>query len=147
MGVYVELRDDDRKALIRPDGALSIGPAVDDETAVLELTVDDAVVIGIDPTAGSDILVTAYLVTTSRNVGVNGATVQIYYSTDKTSTSTTNTIIALNDLAKNTALPQSQLNKRVPEGNYVLGKTDDNEVTVTLDWHYTPKETRRVVLT
>ncbi len=142
MGVDVTLRDGDRQALIRPDGGLAVGPPADDLVAVLELGTDNAVVVGITPKAGFDILVTAALFTANRSVGADGATTNIYYSPDKTSTDTTNTIIPVNDQAKNTAIQQSGLHKRVPEGNYVLGATDDDDVTVALDYHFTPKDDR-----
>ena len=121
---------------VRPNGDLAVGPGADSLIKVVTLDTDDAAVEAIAPQAGKVIIVTASIVTTNRDVGVNGATIDVYYATTASSTDTANLLLQLVDFAKNSALAVAGDRIRVPEGNFVIAKTNDNNATVTLGYHY-----------
>lgn len=121
---------------VLPSGALAVGQADDDLSKSATMSVDDTPVEVIGPQAGREILVTGALISTNRDVGVNGATVDVYYVEDVTSTDTTNLLIQVVDFAKNSAVATTPISLRVPIGNYVVAKTNDNSATASLFYHY-----------
>ena len=127
-----------RSPLVRPDGGLMVGPPANDDVAQETLGTDDAVVIIITPKADQGIVITGMIVSTSRDVGVNGANVDIYFDGDKTQAVIANPIWQPADVAKNTTVVATPVNIEVPKGNYVLAKTDDDDVNVTLFFHRGP---------
>ena len=123
-------------AAVRPSGSLAVAPPVDDESATIVMGTDDIPVTAIKPRAGLEILVTGVILTTSRDVGTNGATVDIYHAAVEGSTDTSEMVLQLVDVAKNTAVPVTAMRRRVPVGRFVLGKTNDDDCTATLLYHY-----------
>lgn len=100
------------------------------------LETDDVPVAIVPPLAGTDIIFSGVIFSTDRNVGPDGATIDFYYAESATSTDTTNIIIRVVDMAKNTVTPIVPLRIRVPKGNYALAKTNDDNATVITICHY-----------
>ncbi len=123
--------------VVRKNGAALTG-RLDDEAALLSMTVDDTPVTdaGMHHRAGFNIVVTGVIITTGKDVGVNGANVDIYYAESVTSTDTTNVILQVVELASQLAVNATPMQIVVPPGNYVLGKTNDNSCAASVQFHY-----------
>lgn len=117
------------------NGALHTGTDLDLSTTAL-LEADNTVVEVIAPRAGQVVVVTSIIVSTNRDVGVNGATIDIYYAEANDSTDIANLLLQLVDFPKNNAISIVSIQLRVPPGNYVLAKTNDDNATVVLFYHY-----------
>lgn len=83
------------------------------------------------PTAGKRFVITGIIVATNRNVGVNGATIEFYEASAIDTTTVDKTILQL-DMAKNDILPILGANVILTEGVFLNGKTDDDDVLVTI---------------
>ena len=123
--------------VVRKNGAALTG-RLDDEAALLSMTVDDTPVTdaGMHPRAGFNIVITGIIITTGKDVGVNGANVDIYYADSVTSTDTANAILQVVELASQLAVNATPMQIVVPPGNYVLGKTNDNSCAASVQFHY-----------
>lgn len=83
------------------------------------------------PSAGKRFVVTGLVVTTDRNVGVNGASIIFYEASAVDATTVDETIFQL-DMVKNDLLPLIGLNQILNEGAFLNGKTDDASVLATV---------------
>ena len=123
------------EAVLRSNGSL-LTSVLTDLSATATAGVDDTPVTLISPKAGQVVVVTGGLISTNRNVGNDGANVDVYYAESDTSTDTTNELIGVVDFAKNSAIATTPIVLEVPIGNYVLLKTNDNSATASLFYHF-----------
>ena len=84
-----------------------------------------------EPTAGKRFVVTGLIVSTTRNVGVNGASIVFYEASAVDSITVDETVLEL-DMAKSEILPITGTNFILNEGVFLNGKTDDAEVLATI---------------
>ena len=122
------------QAIVRSNGALLTGPN-DDLSATVTAEVDDTTVTVVKPTHKSDIIVTGAVFSTDRGVGTNGATLEFFYDDVEGSTDVTNTLIKVVDMAKNSVVPSTPVNLRIPAGNFGLFKTNDDDATISVFYH------------
>ena len=101
------------------------------------LTVDDVPVNFIEPEANHQIVITDIILSTDRNVGANGAIVQLYCS-DAPDSSTVNSSILNIEMLKNTSRDLIGLNFLINSGFWVNAVTDDNNVQITVGYYRVP---------
>lgn len=97
----------------------------------ITLTVDNTPVNLIKPKAGSRLIITGLIVNTDRNVGVNGASVEVYEANSESSSTVDKAILTF-DLAKNQTVATSSILIETTEGVFINAKADDSNVNVTL---------------
>lgn len=81
--------------------------------------------------AKKQIVITDVIAFANKDIGPNGATVIIYEATSTTTITISKTILQL-DMLKNTSVIITGLNLIVTIGLFVNGKTDDNNVALTI---------------
>jgi len=87
------------------------------------------------PRAGEQFVITGILLNTNKDIGANGAIVDIYESSSATSTTIDSQIVRINVL-KNDTVPIPGIFFGVTEGKFLNGKTDDATVNVTIGGYY-----------
>ena len=93
----------------------------------------------IEPEASHQIVITDIILTTDKNVGVNGASVQIYCASAIDSTTVLNDGGVLDiEMLKNTSRDLIGLNFLVTEGFWVNAKTDDANIQLTIGYYRVP---------
>ena len=83
------------------------------------------------PTAGKLFVITGFIISTSRNIGVNGANIEFYEASAIDTITVDKSILRL-DMIKNTSLPIFGGNIILTEGAFLNCKTDDADVLVTI---------------
>lgn len=83
------------------------------------------------PKVGKLFVITAFIISANRNVGVNGAAIEFYEANSAGTITVGETILKL-DMAKNDILPIIGINSILSEGAFLNGKTDDASVLVTI---------------
>ncbi len=83
------------------------------------------------PKAGKRFVITGFIVSMSRNIGVNGANIEFYEASAIGSIVVGKSILRL-DMSKNQALPIFGGNFILTEGAFLNVKTDDADVLVTI---------------
>lgn len=116
---------------VSPNGELAIAPLQYSTNKFNNMNVVDTAFNFQKPIAGKQFVITGLIISTSRTVGVNGATIEIYEADSIDSTSVDKTILRV-DMIKNQILPLSDLNSITTEGKFLNGKTDDIDVLVTI---------------
>jgi len=97
----------------------------------ITLIADDTALTIITPRAGERMIITGLIVNTDRNIGVNGAAVQIYES-DGEDSSVASTAILSFDIPKSTTVVTSPLLIETTQGKFINAISDDSSVNVTL---------------
>lgn len=87
------------------------------------------------PRAGERFVITSILINTNKDIGVNGATVDIYEASSDSSTSIDKQLLRIIPL-KNETIVATGAFVAVNEGKFLNGKTDDATVNVTLGGYY-----------
>lgn len=103
----------------------------------ITLVSDNVAVNLIAPRSGEKVIITGLIVNTNRDIGVNGAKIEIYEATGPTET-TVETAIMTFDLPKNETVPLNGLLIETNEGKYINAKADDSEVNITLLCYFAP---------
>lgn len=120
-----------RLAEVSPLGQLVTAPLAYATGTFQDMGTVDTAFNFVTPTPGKRFVITGLLISTNRNVGVNGAIIIIYEAASATSTTVDKTLAQV-EMTKNQLLPIPGLNSIVTEGKFVNGKTDDDDVSVTL---------------
>ena len=113
------------EATVLPSGQLAVGPLAYSVPTTISLAVAAQVYNFFQPIAGKEYVITDIIVSTNKDVGADGATIDLYESESATSGTATKTIISLN-LAKNDDQIITGLNWLVTEGVFINADTDDN---------------------
>lgn len=85
--------------------------------------------------AGERFIITSVLLNTNKDIGVNGANVDIYEADSVSSTTIDKQILKINQL-KNETTPITGTFVAVNEGKFLNGKTDDAIVNVTIGGYF-----------
>jgi len=101
------------------------------------LTVDNTAVNLVKPRAGEKVIITGLIVNTNRDIGVNGALIEIFETSSATS-GTVDTPIVSFDLIKNQTTVTAPILVETTEGKFINAKADDSEVNVTLFSYFAP---------
>lgn len=91
------------------------------------------------PVTNRRIVITDIIISADKNVGVNGALIDIYCASSAASTTIQDEILTV-QLSTKTALPITGLNLVIPSGFWINGKTDDNNIFLTLGGYYVDNE-------
>ena len=118
-------------------GQLIVAPVDYSSLTQENLTVVDTAYVFVTPLAGHSIVVTDLLISTDKNVGVNGASLQIYTASEADSVTITGGVLDV-EMLKNTNRDLTGLNVLITEGLWLLAKTDDNNVNITIAYYYVP---------
>ncbi len=87
------------------------------------------------PRPGERFVITGVLVNTNKDIGVDGAIVDLYEASSATST-TIDKSLARTNLLKNDTVPLPGIFLGVTEGKFINGKTDDTIVNMTVGGYY-----------
>jgi len=104
----------------------------------ITLVSDNVAVTIVKPRAGERMIITGLIVNTNRDVGVNGAAIEIYEATAENSTSVSKAILSF-DLAKSQTVVTSPVLIETSAGVFVNAKSNDSEVNVTLLCYFVPE--------
>lgn len=123
---------------VTPSGELIVA-AFDRSTPTFQnMDVVDTAYNFVTPATGQQFIITTIIVSTNRNVGANGTTIDLYEATAVDSTSIVKSILQF-DMAKNKELPMIGLDLKTTSGVWVNGKCDDDDVLMTVAGYFIPK--------
>lgn len=132
MGIKVQLvGGNNRTVEVTSNGELVVAPLQYSTPKFQNMTVVDTAYNFHEPKAGKRFVVTGIIVSTNRDVGVNGAVI-IFYEASSIDTLTVDETVLQLDMTKNQILPLLGANFILTEGKFLNGKTDDNEVLATI---------------
>lgn len=93
------------------------------------------------PVTGKEFVATSTIISTNKDIGVNGTNIEIYES-DAPDSITVNGDSTKMNLLKNTVVPITGLLNKIPSGKYLNGKHDDAapnaEVFLTIGGYFVP---------
>ena len=95
------------------------------------LVSDNVALTLVKPRSKQKMIITGIIVNTNRDVGVNGAIIEVYEATDANSTTVAKAILKF-DLIKNETVVTSPILIETQAGRYINTKASDSEVNVTL---------------
>jgi len=119
-----------KTARVSNTGELVVQPPFSQATRVI-LTVDDTPLNFVKARALEKLIITGIIVNTNRDVGVNGALIEIYEASSETSATVDKGILSF-DLVKNQTVVTSPLFIETTEGKFINAKASDSEVNITL---------------
>lgn len=138
MSVDVRIVDNNsgNVATVTPFGQLVTTPVAYSTTAFQDMDVINTAYNLVTPVSGKAIVITGVVANANRNVGNDGANVEIYTADSPTSLTPITTIF-FDEIAKNTTLALLPLNIIIETGGVWLNaKTDDDDVNLTLLYYY-----------
>ena len=118
-------------------GQLVVAPIAYSTPVTGTLATINTAVNFVEPKGNHSIIITDVILSSDKNVGVDGAAVLVYCSDAIDSTTVVDGILEVNML-KNTARDLIGLNLIVGEGKWVNAKTDDNNIEVTIGYYRVP---------
>jgi len=104
----------------------------------ITLVSDNVAITIVKPRSGERMIITGLIINTNRDVGVNGAVVEIYESAAENSTVVSKAILSF-DVPKSSSVVTSPILIETSAGVYVNAKADDSEVNVTLLCYFVPE--------
>lgn len=123
---------------VHPDGHLVTGPREYNQSVFNELAEPATAYLFYEPKAHHVFLVTGFLAYGDKQVSaVTNATVVIYEAVSPTTTAVDKVLLQF-ELGQNQALPMTGLNLLASEGRWILAKTDDDDVHMTILGYYLP---------
>ena len=120
-------------------GQLVVSPIAYSTPVTGTLSVINTAVNFVEPKGNHSIIITDVILSSDKNVGVDGAAVLVYCATAIDETTVADGILEVNML-KNTARDLIGLNLIVGEGKWVNAKTDDAGIEVTIAYYRVPIE-------
>jgi len=123
-------------ATVTSIGQLVIAPYAYDEVVSGILDVDNTAVNFFGPKTGKQFVLTTILLNANKSVSTD-CIVDIYEATTDVTATITKSILSI-EMLKNTSRDITGLNLLITEGRYINGKTDDDDVFVTLMGYYIP---------
>jgi len=120
---------------VSPQGELLIRQLKFDESKFQALDTINTAFNFFKPRAGERFIITAALINTNKDIGVNGAIFDLYEADSETSTTIDKQVAKVNML-KNNTIPIPGMFMGVSEGKFLNGKTDDAIVNVTITGYY-----------
>jgi len=120
-------------------GQLVTSPIAYSVPVAQTLSVIDTAYNYIEPEANHQIVITDIILTSDKNVGASGASVQVYCAdaVDSTTVLTDGGVLDI-EMLKNTSRDLIGLNFIVGKGFWVNAKTDDNNIQLTIGYYRVP---------
>lgn len=122
-------------ATITRYGQQVVSPISYDDINLVEVAVINTAYNVILPKNGSSIIITGVLITTLKDVGVNGTKIELYVSGSAISSVSLKGIITV-DMLKQSSRDILPLNLRIRPGYWVNTKADDNTVILSVLYYY-----------
>jgi len=119
-----------KTARVSDTGELVVQPPFSQATRVI-LTVDNTPLNFVKARALEKLIITGIIVNTNRDVGVNGALIEIYEASSESSATVDKGILSF-DLIKNQTVVTSPLFIETTAGKFINAKASDSEVNITL---------------
>ena len=127
-----------RIAKVSQFGQLAVGPLSDSQFYLGTATVANTAVNVVPPLASKQFVITALIISANRDVGANGAIVDVFESTISSTSAVISREIIQEELAKQTRLVLTNIQIIVSPGVWVNVKTDDNIVRCNIAGYYVP---------
>lgn len=135
MSISVEIEDGKRgtktSAIVTQRGQLITAPLEFSATSFNSMTVNNQAYNFAVPQAGKQFVLTDIIVSADKNVGTNGAEIQIYEA-DAVDSATVASNLFQFTVTKNTTLSVTGLNVITNAGKWINAKMDDNNVNLTI---------------
>ncbi len=122
-------------AKVTTRGQLVTAPLEFSNLIFQNLSVDDVAENFFEPIAGKRLVITDVIADASRDVGVNGATVDIF-ETDAIDSEIIDKQLFQFDMPKQTDKVLTSLNVITTEGKFINAKTDDNNVLLSIGGYF-----------
>jgi len=119
-----------KTARVSNTGELVVHPPFSQATRVI-LTVDNTPLNFVKARALEKLIITGIIVNTNRDIGVNGALVEIYEASSVASSTVDKGILSF-DLVKNQTVVTAPLFIETTQGKFINAKASDSEVNITL---------------
>jgi len=97
----------------------------------ITLVANDTAITIVNPRSGERMVITGLIVNTNRDIGVNGAVIQIYESDEEDSSVVFKAILSF-DIPKSTTIVTSPVLIETTQGKFINAISDDVNVNVTL---------------
>lgn len=97
----------------------------------ITLVSDNTPINLVKPRAGEKLIITGLIVNTNRDIGVNGALIEIYEASSELASTVDKAILSF-DLIKNQTAITSPLLIETTAGKFINAKADDSQVNVTI---------------
>lgn len=139
MGVNVNIKDGSNgfTAKVSKYGQLMTGPIDYSTASVLEMGTVNTGYSFIPPMQDRRIVITSVLLTADKDVsGTVNADIEIYESSTGVGTDVANSLLQIGMLKLNTQV--IPLNLITSEGVWVMGKTSDDDIVVSIYYYYVP---------
>jgi len=122
-------------------GQLVVAPVAYSIPVTNSLSIINTPVNFITPKEGKQVVITDIILSTDKQVGANGASIQIYgaFAADS-AIPVPNTSVLDIEMLKNTNRDLIGLNFLVPSGVWINVITDDTNIQVTIGYYYVPKD-------
>ena len=139
MTAFVQISDPktNHTARVSEFGQLITAPIAYTTPTARTLAVVDEPVNFVEPEANHQVVITDIILSSDKNVGANGASVQVYFSDAVDSSNIVGGILDI-EMLKNTSRDLIGLNFIVGEGLWVNAKTNDNNIQVTIGYYRVP---------
>lgn len=118
-------------AHVTPAGALAVTQVLPSEPVTITLNSAANPKNFFSPVAGSQYIITDIILATNKDIGANGALVEIYEGTTEDTTTVSRAILTT-QLLKNDSLALTGLHWKVNDAMYINAKTDDDTVYLTI---------------
>lgn len=120
-----------REAIVLPSGQLAVSPLAASVPRTVSMNATGTGFNFFRPVSDKEGIITEIIISTNKDIGVNGATITIYEAGDE-DTATSDRDILIVNLLKNANLPITGLNWLVNEGKFLSAQTDDATVLLTI---------------
>ena len=130
----VDGRGTRRAAQVSRSGELVVGPLTASVPASVTLVAAGGAHNFCQPVPGREYRITDIILTTNKDIGVDGATITVYEATSAASTVVTKQLVKM-QMLKNSSMVLTGIHWKVTEGRFLNVKTDDNTVYCTIASH------------
>lgn len=127
-----------RAARVTASGELAVAPLFYDEPSFQNMGTDNQIYNFYEPRHGQQLIITGVLAYATKDVNDASATTIEVFSAISASAGPTTALLTFG-IGSTQAVPIVPLNIKVAEGFWVNGRTDDDDVQITIFAHYVPR--------
>ena len=122
-------------ARVNKDGELVVGELSASTFVAVEMNVNDQVYSLVTPISGRRVRITGVVITTSRTIGNEGVSINLYSASSAISGVSLGNIFTV-DLVKQDKIVMTGLNLEVPEGTWINATASDSTVNLSLIFYF-----------
>ena len=123
-----------RAVAVGPDGTIATAQVTPSNPSSITLATADGAHNFCKPVPGKEYRITDIILTTNKDIGLNGAAVVVYEAASA-ETETASKVVLSTQILKNSSLVLSGLHWKVAAGKFLNVKTDDDTVYCTIASH------------